>query len=144
MAQMINCAQDWTYDLFMEDASLYNAKPIKGVHCASDASEREQFMTWLKDFARDFKAEWLEAHDNHYIGDWGEYVGDAFARELREACFSDYYKDVYGQRPHLAMWYYVQAVELPHGEDIAREFCASPVEDATRWAKETREYLMSL
>jgi hypothetical protein len=138
MAMMINCATDWTYDLFMEDASLYNAKPIKGVHCASDASDRERFMTWLKDLARDFEAEWRKEHNNHLF-DGCQWAGEVFAQLLREACFSDYYKDTYGQRPHLPMWFYVQAVKLPHGEDVSRTFCASPVKDATRRARKVRE-----
>lgn len=30
MAIMMNCVQDWTYDIFLEDINTYTAFPIKG------------------------------------------------------------------------------------------------------------------
>lgn len=138
MAIMINCATDWTYDLFMEDASLYSAKPIKGVHCASDASDRERFMTWFKNLARDFKAEWLERYGCEYSNHAG-WMGDAFGYEACECLFSDYYKDTYGQRPHLDMWMYVKAVGFYTRKEGIATFCATPVEDAIERAKKVRE-----
>ena len=120
MAIMMNCAQDWTYDMFLEDAKTYTALPIKGVHCRANASWRERFMRDLKTLARD---------------------GDAFERALINWDFSDYYKDTYGQRPHLSMWYYVQAFGFQHGEDTSRTFCANPVRDAIRDAQYVREVL---
>ena len=131
-------ATDWTYDLFVEDAGKYNATPRKGVHCNSNASERESFMVWFKNCARDFKAKWVAEGRTMYDRCHG-WIGDAFARELGRTCFSDYYKDAYNQRPHLPAWYYVQATGLPHSEDTARTFCASPVKDAANMAKRVRE-----
>ena len=134
---MMYCA-DWTYDLFMEDAGLYHATPRRGVYPRCDAGIREHFMTWFKGCARDFKSKWYETHEHAYDTRDG-YIGDAFARELGKMCFSDFYKDTYNQRPHLSSWYYVRALDFPMNEDVARMFCATPVEDAMRAAKRTRE-----
>ena len=140
MAVMINCATDWTYDMFLADAKQYNATPIKGVHCRKNASDREQFMTWFKNCARDFKAQWMKAHNNKFIADNYEYIGDAFKNYMFEYdCFSDYYKDTYGQRPHLDMWFYIHAIGLPMHSDVARLFCAHPIENAVEDAKRNRE-----
>lgn len=139
MAFMVNCAVDWTFDLFVEDANLYKATPRKGVYCSKDASDREQFMVWLKGAVRDFKAEWAEECQFQYDKYYG-WIGDVFARRLWEIGFSDYYKDTYGQRPHLATWFYVQALGLPMSEDTARTFCATPVEDAIGRAREVRNW----
>lgn len=141
MAIMINCATDWTYDMFIEDSKKYNATPIKGVRCRRDASSRERFMTWFKNLARDFRAEWENEGRKLYDKTYG-YIGDAFARELYEADFSDYYKDTYGQRPHLSWWFYLRAIaNMPMDEDITRTFCATPMEDAIATAKRNREQL---
>lgn len=126
---------DWTFDFFMEDARRYHETPYKGVE-ADPSNYRRYFMVWFKNAARDFKAKWLETHA-HLYDRYDGYVGDAFARTLSD-WFSDFYKDTYGQRPHLAPWYYVQAAGLPTREDTARTFCASPVEDAELEAKMLR------
>ena len=138
MITMINCASDFTYDFFVEDAKLYKAKPIKGVHCRNNASNREKFMTYLKDMARDFKQEWTK--DKHLYDRYYGWIGNAFERELSNSLFSDLYKDTYGQRPHLPYWYYITLLDLPHGEDVIRTFCETPIEDACRNAKEIRNY----
>lgn len=129
-------AIDWTYDEFMEDAKLYHETPFKGVHVPTD-NYRRYFMVWFKNHARDFKAKWFETHE-HLYDRYDGYIGDAFARTLTD-WFSDFYKDAYGQRPHLPDWFYVQAVGFPMREDTGRTFCASPVEDAINEAKEARE-----
>ena len=133
-------AMDWTYDLFNEDANLYKATPIKGVRCSRDASDREDFMVWFKNCARDFTEEWKR--DCPYLYDRRRgWIGDAFEDRLSDMCFSDFYKDTYGQRPHLPAWYYIHATGLPHSEDTARTFCANPIGNAVRGAKMTREQL---
>ena len=139
MAIMINCAQDWTYDFFIEDSKLYKATPIKGVHCRKDASDREQFMVWLKNAARDFTAEWKQDHKGFYDR-YDGWIGDAFAQTLCRGIFSDVYKDTYGQRPHLPIWFYVHLLGMPMQEDTARTFCASPVEDAMEEAEFRRTH----
>ena len=138
---MMYGVNDWSYDQFVKDADRYSAKPMRGVHCRSNASDREKFMTWFKDCARDFKAEWLKSHTGLYDR-YDGWVGDAFARELSDMCFSDYYKDTYNQRPHLSSWYYVHLTGLPMLEDTARTFCADPITDAVEMAQRMREWLI--
>lgn len=146
MAIMINCATDWTFDLFMEDVELYKATPIKGVHCRKNASAREKFIVWFKNYARDFKADFQSKNGGKIIAENCSYtaglvyVGDFFIKDIYEnSCFSDFYKDVYGQRPHLPMWYYIHAIGLSTCEDTFRTFCSHPIEDAIWIAKQTRE-----
>lgn len=129
---------DWTFDKFFEDSKMYKATPIKGVHCSATATDREQFMVWFKNTARDFKGQWLKSH----TGLWDRYdgyIGDAFARELDTMNFSDIYKETYGQRPHLADWYYVHVIGFPTDEDVIRTFCETPIEDAVDCARRIRE-----
>lgn len=132
-------ATDWTFDLFMEDATTYKETPIKGVHCRKDASYREEFMTWFKNAARDFRETWIKEHNDRLYDRYDGYIGDAFAKTLRDMCFSDFYKETYNQRPHLPVWFYIQALNLPTSEDTLRKFCATPVDDAIRLAKRNRE-----
>ena len=123
---------DWTFDLFMEDARQYTAEEPDN---ASDY--RQYFMGWFKRAAKRFEVEWSKTHEHQYDRRDG-YIGDAFGRTLTD-WFSDFYKDAYGQRPHLPVWFYVHAVGFPQSADTARTFCASPMEDAERAAKEVRE-----
>lgn len=128
---------DWTFDYFMEDSKAYHATPFKGVTCEDTSNYRKYFMVWFKNAARDFKEKWLKSHQFLY-DKYDGWIGDAFGRTLTD-WFSDFYKDAYGQRPHLPVWFYVQAVGLPSREDTMRTFCASPVEDAVRNARLARE-----
>ena len=132
------CATDWTFDQFVEDSKLYEVKPIKGVHCRRNASGRERFMTYLKDMKRDFVIKWNEEHSGHWYDRYDGWIGDRFAEVLINSSFSDLYKDAYGQRPHLDIWFYVHMLDLPCGGDTSRMFCASPIEDAIRFAKMVR------
>ena len=141
---MLMCGNDWTYDMFVEDAKKYQAKPMRGIYCSSRASDREKFMTWFKGCARDFKEAWLKEHDGRMYDRYDGYIGDAFKRELPDMCFSDYYKDVYNQRPHLDRWYYIHLLDLPMSEDTARTFCAWPIKEAVNEAQRNREWLESL
>lgn len=124
---------DWTYDLFCEDAAQYEA-PAEKPQCWG--CEREDFMQWLKFSANQFEENWLKSHKGQWDGCW---VGDAFAETLSRDWFSDFYKDAYGQRPHLPVWFYVRATGLPMQEDTIRCFCADPVADAVESAKLNRE-----
>lgn len=131
MAQMFNCAQDWTYDLFFEDMRAYKA----GEQIADDY--RKGFVEWLFKAAKKYEAQWVQEYTYTYVSGKG-YVGDGFAATLG-GWFSDYYKDAYGQRPHLPNWFYVRPCELPQEEDTARLFCADPIEDAIEMAQQARE-----
>ena len=134
--------QDWSFDLFAEDMAKYKGFP-KGVHCSDICSDRQKFIVWFKGLARDFRTEWSKEHKGDY-DKYDGYIGDAFARILADACFSDYYKEVYNQRPHLSRWYYIHLLGLPMSEDTGRLFCANPIEDVKDSAKEYREYLENL
>lgn len=139
---MINCAMDYTYDLFVDDAKAYKATPIKGVYPNSQVSARERFMVYLKNTIRDFKNDNPVYLVKSYDSSMG-YIGDAFAMMLDDINFSDMYKDAYGQRPHLDSWFYIHALDLPMSEDIARVFCAEPMKEAIMDAVENRLKLFS-
>ena len=131
MAIMINCARDWTYDLYLEDIKAY------GEGDASYGDDyREYFAGYVKRAAEKFMKKWKEEHDGK-LYDHG-YVGDAFAADLYE-WFSDFYKDAYSQRPHLPVWFYVHPLGLPMEEDVSRTFCAHPMEEAANNARATRQ-----
>lgn len=135
MAIVINCAQDWTYDLFLEDLKKYN----------EDFNDTDNytgyFIGYLKRSVKRFLDKWNRAHDGKmYVRGYG-WSGDKFADEIADCAFSDFYKEAYGQRPHLPMWFYVHALGLPMQEDTARMFCANPVERATEEAIRARENL---
>ena len=129
--------RDFTYDLFVRDMARYKGTPIKGVHLSDRCNEKHHFIAWIKDMARDFKIEWEREHGIKFYDNY-EWQGDAFARLLKENNFSDYYKDIYGQRPHLDIWYYVTLLEMPQQSDISYTFCANPIEDAIGYAKKNR------
>ena len=132
---------DWTYDQFMEDVKEYKAEDINSF-VVTDETYRKYFMCWFKNAAETFKEEWLKKHE-HMYDTYDGYIGDSFSRTLYSGWFSDFYKDAYGQRPHLPMWYYVHALGLPMQEDVSRTFCASPVKDAMDDAIAMREYFRS-
>ena len=140
MAVMINCATDYTYDLFVEDMEKYTATPIRGVHCRRNAGDRERFARTMKNMVRDYKEEWAAHSDKVYDKMYG-WIGDGFIFFFFFSCFSDLYKDTYNQRPHLDMWFYVTALGLPTGQDVFRTFCSSPVEDAIEAARRNREHV---
>lgn len=132
MATMINCGRDFTFDLFTEDMKVF------GEYGRKDAPLREQFVRWLKREAKEFKENWVNKYNKNLFNMHEGYIGDAFKNHLYESEFSDFYKDAYGQRPHLDLWFYVHAVGFPTSEDFARTFCASPVQDAIENAEQTR------
>lgn len=131
MAIVFNCAQDWTFDRFKFDIDT-----VKNGGTVQD-EYRDEFARWLIARADRVKAEWLGRHKGLYdsVDGW---VGDRFANSYMGDFFSDYYKDAYGQRPHLPRWYYVHALGLPQTEDTARLFCANPVQEAVENAELTR------
>ena len=137
MAILIDCARDWTYDMFVEDARSYTNKAKNGDTSAT--TDRECFMKAYQNAAMRFWVDWMAEHDGkRYDGEW---LGDAFARKvIHSDWFSDYYKETYGQRPHLDDFYYVHVLDFPMGGDIAYTFCRNPIEDAVQNAKQTREH----
>lgn len=141
--EMYFCNNDFTYDMFMEDAKLYKALPYNGVYASTD-NYRKYFMRNFKKYAETFKAKWFATYGKCF-DEYHHYIGDAFAEEELTDWFSDFYKDAYGQRPHLPAWFYLQALDgFPSDEDIYRKFCATPVQDAINNAKVVREKLLTL
>lgn len=125
-------ATDWTFDLFVEDCNKYT------VEDADSDDYRAYFIGRMKLGVENFKKEiWDDEH--LYVRGKG-YIGDAFAERLLDGWFSDFYKDAYGQRPHLPIWFYVHQLGLPMQEDTARLFCASPVENAVSNAQRVRKF----
>ena len=121
MAIMINCAVDWTFDKFAEDMNSVKALPMRrGVRSASNLTEGQKFCQQVKTWAKFFK-------------------GDAFKVELD--CFSDWYKDVYGQRPHFPYQYISILCGLPVSGEIG--FCGGGyrelMQDHIKLTKMTRE-----
>lgn len=121
---------DWTFDIYVEDVNKYGEENIDNI-----GNYNAYFIAHLKNSAKMFLIEWKEQHDGRLFD--GIYVGDAFAARISD-WFSDFYKDTYGQRPHLPMWYYIHLLGLPMQEDVSRTFCSSPIEDAIEMAKEVR------
>lgn len=136
------CRTDYTYDMFMEDAKLYKALPYKGVYPNTD-NYRAYFMRHFKTYAENFRKNWLAKYGKN-IANHSYWIGDAFADEL-DGSFSDFYKEAYGQRPHLPAWFYLQALDnFPSSEDTLRTFCARPIEQAIENARYVREMLSSM
>lgn len=133
MAIIINCAQDWTYDQYISDVEKY------GADGESASNYNAYFIGYMKRSVARFLDKWNRKHNGCLYAKGYGYVGDEFAATLYDGGFSDFYKDAYGQRPHLPLWFYIHPLGLPMREDTSRMFCASPIEDAVENAKETRE-----
>ena len=130
MAMMINCATDWTFDIFAADMEAVKALPLpKGVRPAKNLTEGQKFAQYVKTY---FK-----------FADFGEHrcVDYNMSQLLRDMNFSDWYKDVYGQRPHFDA-YLVGALCGVHGAKYGiASFCSHPVDNAKRHSAWVREQL---
>ena len=127
MAKMYNMAQDWTYDMYVQGIRVND----------SEDEYNRYFSETMRHNAEEFLENWKREHDGKlYDHGW---VGDAYASTLSD-WFSDFYKEAYGQRPHLPIWYYVNPLGLPMREDTARTFCAEPIEEAMESAQWVRDH----
>lgn len=119
MAIMINCAHDWSFDLFVADCNSYKALPIKGVYCRQGASDNEVFIStlkricndWIRDNTECFTVRGINSSNCEYS--YVEYcdMADALWSFLcNEVYISDWYKDIYNQRPHLDKDLYLWAL----------------------------------
>ena len=131
MAMMMNCGLDWTYDMYLDDVKKYSIED-KNSH-----NYNAYFTAVLKESVEKYVSDWKATHNGHLYDLYDGYVGDGFVRDNAD-WFSDFYKETYGQRPHLNMWFYVHPLNMPHGDDTARLFCATPIEDAVEAAKNAR------
>lgn len=123
---------DWTYDLYINDVEWYGI----GAVVENSGSYRGYFVSKVKQNAKRFKELWLKNHDGKlYDSGW---VGDEYAKGFLD-WFSDFYKEAYGQRPHLPLWFYIHPLGLPMAEDSSRAFCSDPIGNAVQNAIDTRE-----
>ena len=134
MAMFINCSRDWTYDLYTEDVKKYGADVDTNT---AGVDYNAYFMGYMKRTVERFMSRWNEKHNGKMYAPGYGWAGDEFADSISE-WFSDFYKEAYGQRPHLPMWFYVHPLGLPMSEDTARGFCANPVADAEDEARFAR------
>lgn len=145
MAIMMNCAVDWTLDIFAEDMQSVKALPLKkGVHSAANLTDGQKFCQYIKTQAKFFAEE--HSDNGVYMKDFHTYVGDAFAETLGDYLFSDWYKDTYNQRPHFNKKYIAMLCGLPVFYETG--FCdggyRQSMQDDISRAKEVRRQLMEM
>lgn len=128
MAMMMNCAVDWTLDIAWADADSVKALPMRsGVYSAKNLTEGQKFMQWLKTEAKYFREDWRAKYQYDY-DKYAGWVGDAWVDCISEV-ISDYYKDVYNQRPHFRYEFFAMMCGLPTNADTVikwdryDEFC---------------------
>ena len=98
--------RDWSFDRFVEACGV-KAQPIKGVYAPSSYTDAQKFVYYLKhDFAA-YLADIYARYDFNPRLDGLEHVFERFCNEWD---FSDYYKDVFNQRPHLPSEFYLYAL----------------------------------
>lgn len=116
MAVMISCASDWSFDLFVADCNNYKALPIKGVYCRQGASANEVFIATLKLICNEFIADnikrftYVNERNGYTHVDYEEMGKWLWSYLCHEVNISDWYKDVYNQRPHLDKDLYLWAL----------------------------------
>ena len=120
---------DWTFDYFVEDMNKYGLEDIN-----SD-DYRAYFVATVKGRINRFKEQWIAKHDGKMFD--GEWIGDAFKRWMLD-WFSDFYKDAYGQRPHLPAVYYIHVMGLPMTGDTSWFAYGNVIADAVEAAKRCR------
>ena len=126
---------DWTFDYFVNDINAY------GVEDKNSKNYNAYFVAMIKEIANEFKDKWNEENSGKASSRGNGWNGDAFNEWFDWSWFSDFYKDTYGQRPHLPKWYYTKMLGFCQTEDTFRTFCAEPIEDAIWYAQETRKQL---
>ena len=93
MATMINCATDWSFDMFADAMNSVEALPMAhGVRPSANLSDEQRFCVYVKTAIKyaDF--------DSYYDEE------DAIKEALYDINFSDWYKDIFNQRPHFGAW----------------------------------------
>lgn len=117
MANMVNCAMDWTFDKAYEDAQKATALPmLRGVNrrCENDGVWLFTILKTAVKFAPKTRTPWDDSWEENI--DWG--------------WVSDVYKDIYGQRPHFTDWcwrgllgVYQPVVDFCPAEETMRQYC---------------------
>lgn len=129
---------DWTFDIFFSDVEAYkNGRELTDNY--TDVEFRYSFIKYLDEVINKVVNKWKSENNDHLYVNGKGWVGDEVKRVLADSLFSDFYKDTYGQRPHLPSWFYIHPFGVPCGDDTVRTFCATPIEDAIDSAVEMRE-----
>lgn len=121
---------DYTFDLALEDAKKAKRLPLaQGVYLSDKVPEGIRFFSYLKTrvyFEGQSDTPWDDMWENTI--DW--------------SFVSDWYKDIYGQRPHFDKWYwrgllgvYQSIVDFKSNEEVMNE--------KAEMARQTREWMES-
>lgn len=130
MAIMINCANDWTFDLFADAMDSVKALPLAhGVRPSANLTDAQKLCVYVKTAIK-FANFDMYMHEEECIKD-----------VLNGMYFSDWYKDVFNQRPHFDA-YLIGALCGVYGSkySIARWTWDNPIEEHKRMAREKRDY----
>lgn len=131
MATMISCGNDWSFDMFADAMDSVKALPMRhGVRPARNLSDAQILCVYVKTAIKfaDIDAYWD--------------VEDAIKDALYQMNFSDWYKDVFNQRPHFDAYLIGALCGVYGSEYSSAKWCWSdPVATFKRLARETREAL---
>ena len=152
---MFNCANDWSFDQFVTDCNSYKALPIKGVYCRRGASDNEVFIATLKLICNEWIADntqrftYVNECNRHSHVDYEEMGEWLWSYLCQKVYISDWYKDIYNQRPHLDKDLYLWALGY-HNIVNTLFWCGLScrtmddiVNDYVHDAKKVREYVLS-
>ena len=131
MATMIMCGNDWSFDKFAEAMDSVEALPMaRGVRPSANLSDEQRFCVYVKTAIK------FADFDIYYSTD------DAIKCILEDMYFSDWYKDVFNQRPHFD-WTLVGALCGVYGStySIMVWDYHNPIEYYKTRSKEVREAL---
>lgn len=131
MATMIPCGNDWSFDMFADAMDSVQALPMRrGVRPARNLSDAQILCVYVKTAIK--------------FADMSDYrhIDTAIKEALYDLNFSDWYKDVFNQRPHFD-WVLVGALCGVHGSmyNIMKWDMRDPVGYYRTRAKEVREAL---
>lgn len=131
MATMINCANDWSFDIFADAMDSVDALPMAhGVRPSANLSDEQRFCVYVKTAMK-----FADFSDYRYID-------ETIKEVLCDMNFSDWYKDTFNQRPHFD-WCLVGALCGIYGTsyNIWHFSHKDPVEERREYARESREAL---
>ena len=131
MATMIPCGNDWSFDMFADAMDSVQALPMRrGVRPARNLSDAQILCVYVKTAIK--------------FADMSDYrhIDTAIKEVLCDLNFSDWYKDVFNQRPHFD-WVLVGALCNIYGTsyNIWHFSHKDPIQERKEYARETRERL---
>lgn len=126
---IIGTCIDWFFDLAWKDAK--NAKPLPlphGVHLPKNTSEGVKLFTYLKTIVR-----FYGQSDTPWDDEWESHIDWDFV--------SEWYKDVYGQKPHFSKVYWrgLLGVYMPFVDFCSNEESMNRLADTARAIREKVE-----